>query len=307
MALAFKYSCSTLSLFSILHSLGLESKDKILVPDYYCESVSCSLALNYSIYTYQVCDCYYPDIAYIRSFSVRTNLKAILVLVPFCLNYDFAHVHSSLKSLGIPIIFDCTHSFPVNTFIDDFSYLGVFSIRKPLCLNEGSLLVIPDWFQLHRPVLSSRISFSIYRNSVSLLKLLRLIFKLSTPYPIYPLLYSSLCNLFRQKSKTNLPIHNFFDSDFSVSLIDFILLDLFRQPFVFRVVLFLALVRSPKSFANNCPDHYYFCDIVEADNVSLASFTFNWPYPIFFNSRRTVYWSRNAQYLYSTSNLLPFI
>ena len=164
------FKSGTNALLASIYSLNIKPNDSIAIPDYYCEDEINTLSRYFKINFYSLDLNLLPEKESFKK-VLKKDIKLIILVQYFNFIVDLKDFVDAIKSIKKYVIIDAVHLFiksPCN-FYPNADVL-VYSLKKPLFLNEGALTFKKNNF-LKTDI--SLKSFSPKRNFLTLLKMIR--------------------------------------------------------------------------------------------------------------------------------------
>lgn len=300
------FPTSTTALVELLSINQVIEGACILLPDYYCEETSQALSFNWTVSHYPLDENLLPELPVLFRLIDTVNPQAVIVLIPFNLEYDLASIYNTVSAKGVLTILDCAHSYPLRSTLQSFPFPAIFSIRKPLCLSEGAIYYVPDTLTLTRSKTIASLSFNPIRVSISILKLIRLALRL-LPLRLEPTLSKVFQINLLAPNKPSSVMYSTRNKPKSISFIDALLLLALSSTSVHSIFASLLNRRAPH--LKYPADHYPLAVVSTKSSIQYMSrlTPIRWPIPIGEDDSRTHFWTANADRIYRRIQIFRWI
>ena len=282
------FNSGTSALIASIRRLKINPQSAIAIPSYYCEEVIINLSKDYKIKFYNLDDNLFPEKYSFRKI-LNENINVIILVQYFNHLRNLQKYIDQSKEYKKLVIVDAIHlylKYP-NTIYKRTDAI-VYSIKKPLLLNEGALAYC------NSEILKVAISFNSLnpkRNIISLLKLMRFvisntrIFNLSKIYSKKVIYKGNNRNSIESADFVSILIYKFFMATNIVYFLNKnILFNLYSKPQENINENILSFGFEKREVRNSFSQNY-----------------FHWPLAL--NNKRSCFWNKNAQKIFNSINL----
>ena len=292
------FSSGSNALYAALKNLGLENDSIIAIPDYYCDSAINRLKHKYKILVYKIDNNLLPNTKSLKEL-LNTNVAAVVLVQYFNTIIDLEEQIREVKKSKSLVIIDAIHLYSKSSdSIYKDSDATIYSIKKPLLLNEGAITYVRNRLLTTSIQISS---ISLKRNIVSLIKIVRLLFfYMKVPYTNKLFSRNSTQKIISRKEN-----FSYTNKNYSADIISILAYVILKHS---NVIYKLNKNREDiLSFYNHkdiscIKNTLTFGFEKKGINDIISTKTFLWPSLI--SKERSIYWTENANNLYQSKEFI---